>query len=420
MSVPEGWRTLSLTQIAKGGLFSDGDWIETKDQDLRGSVRLTQLADVGVGEFRDRSARFLREDQAEALRCTFLEENDILIARMPDPIGRACLSPRALGRAVTAVDVAILRVSNPNIEPRYVMWAINNPAFQESVVRLQSGTTRKRISRKNLATLAIPIPDISEQRRIVDILEDHLSRLDAAEKGLNVSISRLASYELTALSRCREGEQRPLGELTEIQGGIQKQPKRAPKRNAYPFLRVANVGKHGLELDDVHLVELFEGELDRLRLKLGDLLVVEGNGSASQIGRAALWDGSIEDCVHQNHLIRVRAKPGLTPFYLEAVWNSPQNRRDLSDLASSSSGLYTLSVSKLKTLNVPVPTLQRQQSLVAEVKNVRDRRGRLETELSSAAATSGQLRRSVLAAAFSGRLTGRSSDIEMVEEMAGV
>lgn len=199
MNVPEGWRTLSLNQIAKGGLFSDGDWIETKDQDPHGSVRLTQLADVGVGEFRNRSARFLREDQAEALRCTFLEEDDILIARMPDPIGRACLSPRGLGRAVTAVDVAILRVSNPNIEPRYVMWAINNPAFQESVVRLQSGTTRKRISRKNLATLAIPTPDISEQRRIVDILEDHLSRLDAAQKSMRRGLRRLDAVRCTSL-----------------------------------------------------------------------------------------------------------------------------------------------------------------------------------------------------------------------------
>ncbi len=206
MSVPEGWRTLSLTQIAKGGLFSDGDWIETKDQDPHGSVRLTQLADVGVGEFRNRSARFLREDQAKALRCTFLEEDDILIARMPQPIGRACMSPRGLGRAVTAVDVAILRVSNPNIEPRYVMWAINNPAFQESVVRLQSGTTRKRISRKNLATLAIPIPDISEQRRIVDILEDHLSRLAAANDSLVVSHLRLARLQERSISSALFGE----------------------------------------------------------------------------------------------------------------------------------------------------------------------------------------------------------------------
>lgn len=96
---------LSLSELADGGLFSDGDWVESKDQDPSGTVRLTQLADVGVGEFRDRSDRWLRTDQARDLRCTFLEPGDVLVARMPDPIGRACLAPRSIGTAVTVVDV---------------------------------------------------------------------------------------------------------------------------------------------------------------------------------------------------------------------------------------------------------------------------------------------------------------------------
>jgi type I restriction enzyme S subunit len=61
--LPDGWRMLSLNEVAHGGLFNDGDWVKTKDQDPQGSVRLTQLADVGVGEFRDRSSRWLLQDQ---------------------------------------------------------------------------------------------------------------------------------------------------------------------------------------------------------------------------------------------------------------------------------------------------------------------------------------------------------------------
>lgn len=304
------------------------------------------------------------------------------------------------------------------IDSKYLYWyMLNAKADLESRA---SGTTFKEISGKGFGETQLAWPELAEQRRIVDILEDHLSRLDAAEHGLKLALRRLASYEAVALSLCRDGIENPLGDVTEIQGGIQKQPKRAPKQNAYPFLRVANVTKNGLDLDEVHLVELFDGELDRLRLQPGDLLVVEGNGSPSQIGRAALWDGSIADCVHQNHLIRVRPKSGLSALYLEAVWNSPQNRRQLTDLASSSSGLHTLSVSKLKSLKLPVPTLDRQRELVAEVQDIRDRRRRLDTELNLAVSRAQQLRRSLLAAAFAGRLTGHSTDIEMVEEMAGV
>lgn len=161
----------------------------------------------------------------------------------------------------------------------------------------------------------------------------------------------------------------PLGEVAEIQGGIQKQPKRAPRDNAYPFLRVANVTARGLELDDVHQVELFDGELERYRLERGDLLVVEGNGSASQIGRAAMWNGVIPDAVHQNHLIRVRPRPELDPIFLSLAWNAPTIREGLSTTASSSSGLHTLSVAKLKRVELPLPGIDEQRRIVALIED---------------------------------------------------
>ncbi|OLT21264.1 hypothetical protein BJF81_15465 [Ornithinimicrobium sp. CNJ-824] len=136
----------------------------------------------------------------------------------------------------------------------------------------------------------------------------------------------------------------------------------------------------GLDLNNVHRIELFGDEIERLRLVRGDLLVVEGNGSPSQIGRAATWDGSIENCVHQNHLIRVRPRSGLLPEYLEAAWNAPEHRRKLLDVASSSSGLYTLSVSKLKRLTVPLPSLDEQRRVLEQVGELRDSVRRLERQ----------------------------------------
>jgi type I restriction enzyme S subunit len=93
-----------------------------------------------------------------------------------------------------------------------------------------------------------------------------------------------------------------VAEVAEVQGGIQKQPKRRPDKNRYPFLRVANVLRGHLNLSEVHEIELFDGEPERYILRFGDLLVVEGNGSTEQIGRAAMWREEIRDCTHQNHL----------------------------------------------------------------------------------------------------------------------
>lgn len=195
----------------------------------------------------------------------------------------------------------------------------------------------------------------------------------------------------------------PLGEIAEIQGGIQKQPRRAPRDNAFPFLRVANVTAFGLDLDDVHETELFRGELDRFRLQRGDLLVVEGNGSASQIGRAAVWDGSIKDAVHQNHLIRVRPGPELDERYLGLLWNSSTIRDELSRVASSTSGLHTLSVTKLKRIVLTLPPIDEQRRIVEILEDHLSRLDAADSYLAASQSRLQALERSALDAHFGGR-----------------
>lgn len=164
-------RWVALGELAGTGLFNDGDWVESKNQDPAGGVRLTQLADVGVDVFRDRSDRWMREDQASRLGCTFLKPGDVLIARMPDPLGRACQVPDNIGRAVTVVDVAILRSVRSDVLPRYVMYAINSQMVNREILSFQTGGTRQRISRTNLGTVRIPLPSIEQQECIVAILD---------------------------------------------------------------------------------------------------------------------------------------------------------------------------------------------------------------------------------------------------------
>jgi type I restriction enzyme S subunit len=279
---------------------------------------------------------------------------------------------------------------------------------------------RPRLGLKTIRAIPIPVAPPREQRRIVELLENHLSRLDAGSAALEQAGRRTTALRYAALARLPRGKAAPLAAIADIQGGIQKQPRRAPVRNAYPFLRVGNVTPNGLDLTDVHRIELFDGELGKFRLEQGDLLVVEGNGSPAQIGRAALWDGSINDCVHQNHLIRVRPRPGLLPEYLEAIWNSPAHRRQLTAVASSTSGLYTLSVAKLASLMVPVPPLVDQRHAAARVAEVRRSCDRTAHQVEAARRRAARLRRALLTAAFTGRLTARASDNDLVQELAGV
>ncbi|WP_060981895.1 restriction endonuclease subunit S [Vibrio splendidus] len=157
--------------ITDKGVFSDGDWVESKDQDPLGDVRLIQLADIGVGKFINKSKRFMTSQKTSDLNCTFLEEGDILIARMPDPIGRACIFPGVGCKAVTVVDICIVRPNNAEIDSRWLMHLINSNKFNHQILQYVTGTTRQRISRGNLAKLDVEVPPLAEQKRIAAILD---------------------------------------------------------------------------------------------------------------------------------------------------------------------------------------------------------------------------------------------------------
>lgn len=218
--VPHGWAVSQLPHlVAPGGLFVDGDWVESKDQDAEGAIRLTQLADVGDGEWRNRSSRFLTTEKARELRCTILKKGDVLVARMPDPLGRSCLFPGDSQDCVTVVDVCIVRTAHDGVSARWLSHFINAPQFRSAIHRLQSGSTRKRISRKNLGTIKLLIPPTNEQHRLADTIESYFTRLDDAVATLERVRRNLKRYRASVLKAAVEGRLVPTeAELARAEG----------------------------------------------------------------------------------------------------------------------------------------------------------------------------------------------------------
>lgn len=204
--LPSRWRYSTLAElVAKGCFCSDGDWIESKDQDADGDVRLVQLADVGVGHFRDRSNRFMTSTKAEKLSCTYLKAGDILIARMPDPLGRACIFPGDSKSCVTVIDICVFRVQAHAANAHWVMNMLNSPQMRAQVLSAAAGTTRNRISRGNLIKLTFPLPPLAEQHEIVRRLETALARLDAAERAHAAAVAELDRLDQSLLARAFSG-----------------------------------------------------------------------------------------------------------------------------------------------------------------------------------------------------------------------
>lgn len=333
------------------------------------------------------------------------------------------------------------------------------PGYLQAIHDATSSTTVTHLSSRDIARIPLPVPPLNEQRTLAQRLKaTELKRDDASshansarrliERFRQAVLAAACAGRLTAdwreansvtepaqevVRRAREAiaarstrrgtsqpwsepdwlelpeswQWAPMRDLALIKGGIQKQPKRLPKANPHPYLRVANVLRGRLDLSELHEFELFEGELETYRLARGDLLVVEGNGSATEIGRAATWRGEIGDCVHQNHIIRVRCV-GMDPDFVELFWNSPIGSREIASLAVTSAGLYSLSTKKIGAVPVPVAPMAEQREIVRRASQLLAATENLASRIDHAGRDLDLSSQALLAKAFRGELTAQT------------
>ena len=176
----KNFRLFDLCQI-----IADGDWIESKDQSDRG-VRLIQTGNIGIGQFLNKfnKAHYISEETFTRLSCCEVFPGDVLLSRLPDPIGRACIIPKLNCRMITAVDCTILRFKKEVFADLFVYYSCLD-AWQNKMVLLSGGSTRKRITRKEIenAVIALPI-DEKEQITIAEILSTADKEIELLKKDI--------------------------------------------------------------------------------------------------------------------------------------------------------------------------------------------------------------------------------------------
>jgi len=161
--IPEGWEFQRLDELCSAVL--DGDWIETKDQGGE-DYRLLQISNIGLGDFVETGKfRYVTQETFDRLRCTEIRPDDLLIARMPSPIGRGWLARKMPWRIITAVDVAIARPDRRRISPVFLLQFWNQPSTLAAIEKQSSGTTRLRITRRELCAMPILTPPLNLQEQ---------------------------------------------------------------------------------------------------------------------------------------------------------------------------------------------------------------------------------------------------------------
>lgn len=178
----ENWELKPLQDICE--VFVDGNWIESKDQSDEG-IRLIQTGNIGFGTYKDKSdkSRYISEETFTKLKCTEVLPGDILVSRLPDPVGKSCLIPEINSKMITGVDCTIIRLKD-FISAEYVKYYQMSEQYLKDVNLKVTGTTRSRISRKNLGTINIPYPSKEKQKQIVEFLDKAFEAIDKAKENL--------------------------------------------------------------------------------------------------------------------------------------------------------------------------------------------------------------------------------------------
>jgi type I restriction enzyme S subunit len=428
--LPVGWEPEMLSKIiAPDGLFSDGDWVESKDQDPNGSIRLLQLADIGDGRFIDKSSRFVNEEKFEKLRCTEVLENDVLIARMPDPLGRACLTPSLKQKSITVVDVAIVRPGSESVLPVWLMHWINSPEVRQLMDLESTGSTRKRIARGKIAEIVLPIPPLPEQKRIADKLEGVLGRVDACRTRLDRVPALLKRFRQSVLAAATSGR---LTEEWRQENGVDEEWENVelgslifdgPKNGLYKSSTCYGQGTRILRIDNFYsgYINSWEGlkrltvsndELNDFGLEVGDIVVNRVN-SMSHLGKSALVRELPEPCVFESNMMRIRLDVArLTPDFCILVLTSPGGIDQLQQNAKQAVNQASINQTDVKSVIVSLPTLSEQAEIVRRVEALFAFADRIEARLAAAQATVARLTPATLAKAFRGELVPQDPDDE--------
>ena len=379
---------------------------------------MIRLQNIGDGRFIDERAHISLE-HFESLRSHEAIEGDLILASLGTDLPRVCIVPHLGVPAIVKADCIRVRV-HPSIDPRWLLYALSAPQSRTFATGLLRGVGRPRLGLHGLRRVPIPIPPLAEQRRIVESLEAQRTLLNHGIHLLRGCLNRTQSAKVAILQSGISGRYRysgkgantpptwdlvELGSIAEIVGGLTKDSKRQSEAGLVevPYLRVANVQRGRLDLSQVATIRVTPDKARKLALLPGDVLLNEG-GDRDKLGRGWVWSGEIRDCIHQNHVFRVRLRPGTVHPKLLSWYANTAGSKWFEAHGKQTTNLASVSLSTVKRLPVPVPPIEEQESIVQEIERQLSALGRLDREVEGSLTLANSLSRSLLKEAFAGRL----------------
>ncbi|CAM3196271.1 restriction endonuclease subunit S [Lactococcus hircilactis] len=369
----DDWEERKLIDIA--GNISDGDWIEANHIFDTGDYRIVQTGNIGIGSFLDKlqNAKYFYQADFDELKANEIFPGDILISRLSDPAGRTSILPDLGVRAVTAVDVAIIR-PNDNFHAEFLVAELNSSTILAKVDSLASGSTRKRISRKNLEGVQINLPTFEEQQKIGsffkqldDTIALHQRKLDLLKEQKKGYLQKMFPKngakvpELRFAGFADDWEERKLAEFTtSFSGGTPSAGNSSYYKGDIPFIRSGEINSDKTEL---FLTEDGLKNSSAKMVSVGDILYALYGAISGEVGISQI-NGAINQAI-----LAIRPIGGYSSHFI-MQWLRLQKQKIIDKYLQGGQG--NLSGSIVKNLILNVPNFEEQQRIGSFFKQLDD------------------------------------------------
>ncbi len=340
----------------------------------------------------------LTQEGLEAIGNRLFPPGTLLLA-MYGSVGKLARAgcPIAANQAILGIQVK----DETMLSPDYLRHWLEQ--VKDQLVYGARGVTQQNISATIVRNLEIGLPVLSEQRRLAAVLD----KADAIRRRRGYALRLIEGFAASAFQQlfgeADSAHHRVvlLGELAEIVSGVTiGRDLRGEAARSVPYLRVANVQDGFLNLDEIKNVLATEREVERYALRKGDVLLTEG-GDPDKLGRGAVWSGALSECIHQNHVFRVRIDSRIIlPEYAIAVLSSSYGKRYFLKAAKQTTGIASINRTQLAAFPMPLAPLDTQKRYASVVSAA----GLVEGRLLVAANEAERLVDSLAQRAFRGEL----------------
>ena len=361
------WPLRSLADLAspeRGAIKIGPFGSQLKKSELTdGGVHVVGIENVLAQKFDGFGERYITAQKYDTLRAVEIKPGDVVITMM-GTVGRAAVVPQ--GTSLSIMDSHLLRF-RPNrdlCEPYFVAWFLQSPHARAAMNRLAHGAIMKGLNSGIVRSLPIPLPSLSEQRRIVEILDqaDRLRRLraEADAKADRILPALFIKMFGDPATNPMVWDTKPFREI------LTEPPRngRSPTSTGTLRAKVLTLSAiTGTKFDETAVKDGHFGATSSANkiVDFRDFLVCRGNGNLGLVGRARFPHRTLSDTLFPDTMIAARANPNqVDRSYLEALWHTKWMRLQIESRSTTTSGIHKINQATLGSLLVRLPPLRLQ------------------------------------------------------------